>query len=323
MLCRTSSQRPGAGGAAGAVLTAARNTSGDTAGMAGLPLHLDLQAEIEPVLARLVRGMGERCLSDHAYSNLYLFRHVHDYCYLPGSHPCVSGLTYDGVRHLLPLFHLRDVPVPELRALLGGFDCFYPLPRREVESLDPRVFVCSESRNDADYLYAGANFRDYRGAALGKKRNLMKQLLAAHKLRSRPYAPDLRDDALALLDGWMRDKRKDKGEADHVACSEALQHAQEFRFEGFVHYADSRPAGFLLAQEIQPAVFVVRFAKGLRAFKGIYQYMFHHFCARFERPVEWLNFEQDMGLANFRRSKLSYQPVSLLSKFRVRLRGRY
>jgi hypothetical protein len=38
--------------------------------------------------------------------------------------------------------------------------------------------------------------------------------------------------------------------------------------------------------------------------------------------VQWLNFEQDMGLANFRRSKLSYQPSALISKFRVRLRAR-
>ena len=70
-------------------------------------------------------------------------------------------------------------------------------------------------------------------------------------------------------------------------------------------------------------MFVVRFAKGLNAFKGIYQYMFHHFCTRFARPVEWLNFEQDMGLPNFWRSKLSYRPAFLLSKFRVHLREPY
>jgi hypothetical protein len=64
----------------------------------------------------------------------------------------------------------------------------------------------------------------------------------------------------------------------------------------------------------------MRFAKGRNAFKGIYQYMFHHFCTHFDRTVKWLNFEQDMGLANFRRTKLSYRPAALLSKFRVRLR---
>lgn len=323
MFRRPPGQRPGAGRATGAVLTASREASASADGLAGRPLDLDLKAQIEPALERLVRGMGEQCLSDHAFSNLYLFRRVHAYRYLPGRYPCVSGRTYDGVRHLLPLFRLHEAPAPEAQALLRDHDCFYPVAGRDAELLDPQVFVCSQSRDDADYLYASANFRDYRGSALGKKRNLMKQLLAAHALRCRPYTRELRDDALSVLDGWMHDKVKGKGEADQAACAEALQHAAEFGLEGFVHYVDDRPVGFLLAQEIQPTVFVMRFAKGLNAFKGIYQYMFHHFCVRFDRPVEWLNFEQDMGLANFRRTKLSYRPASLLGKFRVRLREPY
>lgn len=289
---------------------------------AGLPLHLGLKAQIEPALARLIRAMGEQCLSDYAFSNLYLFRGAHAYRYLPGPYPAVSGRTYDGVRHLMPLFHLHQMPLTEASALLEGHDCFYPLPRREVDLLDPRLFVCTQSGDDADYLYPGANFRDYRGRALAKKRNLMKQLLAAHALRCKPYAASLRADAMSVLDGWMQDKLKGRGEADQAACAEALQHAADFGLEGFVHYVDDRPGGFLLAQEIQPAVFVMRFAKGLNAFKGIYQYMFHHFCTSLGRPVEWLNFEQDMGLANFRRTKLSYQPAALLVKYRVRLRPR-
>ncbi|EHP40884.1 hypothetical protein OR16_23403 [Cupriavidus basilensis OR16] len=90
--------------------------------------------------------------------------------------------------------------------------------------------------------------------------------------------------------------------------------------EGFLYEVAGQPVGFVLAQEIRPAVFAMRFAKGLAAYKGIYQYMFHHFCAAFPRPVAWLNFEQDMGLDNFRQTKLSYAPSALLPKFRVRLR---
>jgi hypothetical protein len=289
-------------------------------GMADRPLDLDLKAQIEPALQRLARGMGEQCLSDYAFSNLYLFRQVHAYRYLPGRHPCVSGRTYDGVRHLLPLFPLHQVRAPEARAMLRDHDCFYPVARRDADRLDPQVFARSESRDDADYLYSGASFRAYRGTVLGKKRNLMNQLRAAHDLGCRPYSGELRHDAMAVLDAWMHDKVKAKGEADEAACIEALRHAADFGLEGFVHYADGRPAGFVLAQEIQPAVFVMRFAKGRNAFKGIYQYMFHHFCTHFDRTVKWLNFEQDMGLANFRRTKLSYRPAALLSKFRVRLR---
>jgi len=76
-------------------------------------------------------------------------------------------------------------------------------------------------------------------------------------------------------------------------------------------------AGFLLAEELQAGVWVVRFAKGRVRFKGIAQYMFHHFAQAAPRPAHWLNFEQDLGLANFRRTKLSYQPSVLLAKWRV------
>ena len=46
--------------------------------------------------------------------------------------------------------------------------------------------------------------------------------------------------------------------------------------------------------------------------------MFQHFCTAMPE-VQWLNFEQDLGLANFRRTKLSYQPSALIPKFRVHL----
>ena len=67
----------------------------------------------------------------------------------------------------------------------------------------------------------------------------------------------------------------------------------------------------------------MRFAKGLDSHAGIYPHMFQHFCqqfeARFGRPVRWLNFEQDMGIAGFRRSKRSYAPAAMVQKFRARL----
>ena len=66
---------------------------------------------------------------------------------------------------------------------------------------------------------------------------------------------------------------------------------------------------------------VIRFAKGLARFKGISPLLFHHFAAQPPWPVDWMNFEQDLGLANFRKTKLSYQPSHLLPKYRAALRN--
>ncbi|MDM0024557.1 phosphatidylglycerol lysyltransferase domain-containing protein [Variovorax saccharolyticus] len=287
--------------------------------MSGLPLTLALREPIEPALARLREGSGAQCLSDHAFSNLYLFRAAHDYRFHPGDWPCVSGRAYDGTRHLMPLFALQAAPPDVLRGLLAGHDCLYPIPQSQAAGLCASQFRHWSSPDDADYLFDARQFADFPGRALAKKRNQVRQLLARCTPRCLPFDADTAGAARQVLQGWMAQKGKSRGDADESACLEAIADAAAFGLEGFVHFEGSQPLGFVLAQELQPGVFAMRFAKGLDSHVGIYPYMFQHFCRSFARPVDWLNFEQDMGLAGFRRSKRSYGPAALISKLRVAL----
>ena len=148
--------------------------------MSALPITLDLQPRIDAALSLLRGGHGAQCLSDFAFSNLYLFRAAHDYRFLPGEWPCISGRAYDGTRHLMPLFDLVAAPVAGLPAMLDGHDGFYPVAGATTTRLDPRYFALSQLLDDADYLYSAAIFADYPGRALAKKRNLVRQFLAAH-----------------------------------------------------------------------------------------------------------------------------------------------
>jgi hypothetical protein len=285
----------------------------------GEALDIAHEAEIDALLARLRAGSGDACLSDFAFSNLYLFRRAHAYRYLPGRYPCVAGLTYDGVRHLFPLFDLAAAPLPALRERLEGYDCFFPVAERAAQRLSPEQFMLAASPDDADYLYPAENFRSYRGELLRKKRQLMQQLLDSAEVRAYPLTPARIEDASAVHACWLRDKGKAQGEADDAACRDALQLFERFGLDGMVYYARGEAIGFLLAQRLAPSLAVMRFAKGVDAYKGIYQYMFHQYCVA--RPdIAWINFEQDLGLSNFRQTKRSYQPAAMLAKYRVRMR---
>ncbi len=259
-------------------------------------------------------------MSDPWFSNLYLFRRVHDYRVRPGPYACVSGRTYDGARHLLPLFELNEASDAVLRGLLIDHRCFYPLSESQVQRLDANRFEWFSSRDDADYLYSADCFRDYRGRSLKEKRQLVMRLLATHEVQSEPYKEVSAPLALEVVRGWMAAKGKSQGEADEEECVEALGLSSRLGLTGFIYRVDGALAGFILAQRIQPGVFVMRFANGLDRFKGIYQYMFQHFCAVTPTAM-WLNFEQDMGLPNLRRTKLSYHPLALVPKYRVALRS--
>jgi uncharacterized protein len=287
---------------------------------AGQPLTPELRHEIEPGLAARRARLGGDCISELSFSNFYLFREAHRYRYVSDEWPHISGLTYDGARHVTPLFDPATAAFDVLAALLAEHDCLYPLAAAEVARLDPQRFVWSSVRDDADYRYASANFCDYAGVALRKKRQAVAQLQAGHVLSGEPLSIAHRDEALKILHGWMRDKGKRSGEADEAACSDALTHAEAFGLDGWLFRTDGEPAGFVLAQQLAPDTIALRFAKGRNAYPGIYPWMFQHCCRQWGDRVTWINFEQDLGNANFRRSKLSFQPESLLEKFRVRLR---
>ena len=289
--------------------------------MTGEPLALAQRVTLAPLLAARwdAADAVETTLADPWFANLYLFRAAHDWRWRPGPWPCIAGHAYDCARLLLPLFDLHAAPVAALRPLLTEGAAFGPLSAAQAGRLDPGVWSCTSHRDDADYLYPAEQFRQYSGRLLQKKRNLVKQLLAVHHVDAIPCTPALAYEAAQVLGGWMKDKAKAPGDTDDGPCLEALAMADQLGLEGVLYRVDGRAAGFLLAEAIRPGVMVMRFAKALEACKGLYQHMFQQFCSA--RPgLQWLNFEQDLGHANFRQTKLSYQPSALLAKYRAQLR---
>jgi plasmid stability protein len=321
MLCRRGGGRPEARRAKGRLLSAIDVVARRDVDCAGEPLSLAHRAEVEPLLTARwsPEHPAEHTLSDPWFANLYLFRRAHDWRLLRAPLPCIAGRGYDGARLLIPLFELQSAPRAVLQGLLRGHDAFGPLSGAQAARLDAQRFALHSSRDDADYLYPAEQFRHFRGAGLHRKRNLVKQLHAAHRVEAVPYREAMADEARQVLDAWMAAKGKQPGEADETACLEALALCGTLGLHGFLHRIEGRPVGFVLAQPIRPGVSVMRFAKAMDAFKGLYQHMFQHYC-RAMPQLAWLNFEQDLGLANFRRTKLSYKPAALLAKIRVTLR---
>ncbi len=287
----------------------------------GIDLTLALAPRIVPLLAQRTEGLAQRMPADLTFGNLWLFRREHEWRWHDGPWPCISGVTYDGQGLALPLFDIGQAPMDVLRAMVTRYGALFPLCEREANAVRDCGLVLTDNRDDADYVYPAEAFRTYQGRMLQKKANLMAQLLAAHVVEAEPYGPHLCDTARQVLDGWMQDKGKAPGEADEAACHEALAFAPELLLRGFLYRADGQPAGLLLAERLQEGVWAIRFAKGLVRFKGIAQYMFHHFASSGGTDagdrVEWLNFEQDLGLPNFRQTKMSYRPAFLLPKWRL------
>jgi hypothetical protein len=179
-----------------------------------------------------------------------------------------------------------------------------------------------QRRDDADYLYEAAAFADYRRPGLGSKRNAVARLRSSFRVEVHPLDESCRAAALAVLEGWCRDKDCDASAADVPSCRAALEGLTgDGALKGYLHCLDGRPAGFVLTEEINSGVMVVRFSKGRTEFEGISSCMYQDLVLASGGAIQWLNFEQDLGKPAFRRSKESFRPAALLNKFRVRLCG--
>jgi hypothetical protein len=315
MLCRTGGRQAGAGRAP-VELSPLLARSQATA--SGQPLTPALAATLQPCIEQLGARLGPHCLSDFSYPNLYLFRQAHDYRFVGGPWPGISGRTYDGQGHFFPLFEITKAPAQVLDDMLTEHGCLFPLAAPSLHGLDSGRYHWSASRDDADYLYPIANFLHYRGRVLQKKRNLLKQCLRSHELRCEPLGEATAGAARAVLRQWMLAKGKRPGQADHLPCMEAISQPRALGLEGRVYFAGGRPAGFVIAQSLHARTWAVRFAKGNDTVKGIYPWMFHELATALADRADWLNFEQDLGEPGFRQSKMSYQPSGLLPKYRLR-----
>lgn len=259
-------------------------------------------------------------LSEYSFANLYLFRQIHQYEVIYDKEIFISGLSYDHQNFLMPTICLKDLDFNYLQSIITGFDFLFPVPEQCLPEFDQSVFDCYCKKSDMDYIYDLNKFSTYSGKKLQSKRNLVKQFLSLYEHQELPLTREHMEDARNILYHWQQDHPGKEDETDYYPCLEALNLYDELRLCGGIYYANNEPAGFIIGEELNKEVYVIHFAKGLKKFKGIYQFMYNNFANLLNAHYKFYNFEQDMGKESLRKAKSSYKPLYMLKKYRVRLK---
>jgi uncharacterized protein len=271
------------------------------------------------VLAPLLRAITVP-LSEYCFANLYLFRESHGYEVLTDGDIFIKGRTYDGHTYLMPTVPAAQLDAARLQELLRDVDCLFPVPEEWLAAFDPGQYEVSFHKGDADYLYTVEKMSTLAGRKLHKKRNLLKQFIEGYRHEALPLTDARIGDARAILEDWQQESGLDRGGTDYGPCREALDRYEELVLCGGITYADGEPAGFVLGEEVNDETYVLHFAKALKKFKGVYQFMFNNFAKILPPKYTYLNLEQDLDKENLRVFKSSYVPDALVKKARVRLR---
>ncbi|MEI6215299.1 MAG: phosphatidylglycerol lysyltransferase domain-containing protein [Desulfuromonadales bacterium] len=282
------------------------------------PLDISDKPELDRLFAEL-----QPQVSELTFANLYLFRKAHDYQLgRIGGSLIVTGCGYDGNRYCLP--PLGGDMKEALTALSNDKMTIYGADESLAQHCrDTHIADCTEDRDSFDYLYLREELATLPGNRFHKKKNRIHYFTLRHSYHTEIYSPDIHQAAcLSLLETWRRMSRLEQNRSldlELEATVEALAQAPLLSLEGIVAISGETVVAFALGERLNSETAVCHFEKADPFLEGASQLINREFAACLFNDCRYLNREQDLGEAGLRSAKLSYHPVELIKKYRVRL----
>jgi hypothetical protein len=260
-------------------------------------------------------------LSDYTFANTYLFRKISNYEILTTD--CglfISGRNRREQNYIMPLNDLRNCDLEIFRGLLDENSFFFPIPEEWLSFFPADKFVASCDDGEADYIYLTEKMASFKGGQYTRHRNHLNQFFSSYNPEAQALAGGNVLQAMTILQTWQDDSGLALSKTDFEQCREALEKISELELWGTIYCIENEPAGFIIGEPLNKETFVLHFAKALKKYHGIYEFMFNDTAKRLAPHYKFLNLEEDMGNKNLRRTKGSYGPEMLLKKYHISLR---
>lgn len=192
--------------------------------------------------------------------------------------------------------------------------------REQLEQLFPGKFAFTEDRVFADYIYSAEKLDTLAGKKLHAKRNYVNRFCAEREWSFRALEKADFPVCLNLLRLWRAEGREhdDYASGEHEAIVRAFEYYEELELVGGALFAGGELIAFTIGERISADTVDVHFEKADAEIDGAYVMINREFVRllRSRWPeLEYINREDDVGLENLRRSKMSYHPEYLLRKF--------
>lgn len=175
-------------------------------------------------------------------------------------------------------------------------------------------------RNNFDYIIDVKKLMNLEGNQMKTKRRqiqVFKSYAPNHIVRQMDLrTSDDQAQVIQLVKHWSKNSKKES-EHDHTqAVHKLLSHAHDFHTIDLGVFVDNRLVAFTINEVIHNHMYMAHFGNADKAVPGIYSFMEHETARFMHEKYECLyfNFQQDLGIPNLRRSKLSYRPHRFLEK---------
>ena len=280
-----------------------------------------------PLLEGVFRAMQPE-VSEFSFTNLYMFRHVHDYRVSDlNGNIAIIAKSYSGEPYCMPPIGGEKIS-ESIEALFSHMTSLGAKPEMSIvpkEFLDKYVagrYEYALDLDNCDYLYRTASLMELTGRKYHDKKNLLNRFLksSGSVTEYRRLTPELVPEAKEMVVRWCREKCSEDvpstfGETE--ATLGALDSLAGLDIIGGIVLINGHLEALALGEALNDSTAVVHVEKANSQYAGLYQYISSEFLVREFSGKEFVNREQDLGEPNLRKSKMSYNPIRMIEKYKV------
>lgn len=177
-----------------------------------------------------------------------------------------------------------------------------------------------DDRPNYDYVYRTQDLINLSGRDYHGKKNHLNYFHRTYEYEYVPLTSDMRDDAMRFIDEFNARKQVPEHEMQMLKMEEEAMYDVFSNIEKIGYMAgtiiiDGKIEALAVGGVLNSRTITEHVEKANVNMRGLYQAINNEFCKAMASNVKYINREEDMGIANLRKAKLSYKPCKLVEKY--------
>lgn len=192
---------------------------------------------------------------------------------------------------------------------------------KEIEEMFPGKFTLTPERDYADYIYTRSDLAMLQGKKFQPKRNHINKFKKSYPdYKFMPLTEEMVGECMKLEAQWCKANNCSENEnlqEERKAMSIVLANRNELDICGGVLLVGEKIIGFTYGAPINNEIFDTCVEKADTSYEGAYAMINNEFANMIPQQYAFINREEDLGIEGLRKAKMSYNPHTILEKYRL------
>lgn len=299
----------------------------------------EISIDNREILEQYLNGY-EYKTSGLSFSAQYMWRDINKFSWdMMGEYMCISGISHleleDGIElpfMFPPLTATGEYDKDALRETIykakehfekkGQPFSLRLVPFHVMEIIKEAVpemhFI--DDRPNYDYIYLTQELIDLKGKAFHSKKNHLNYFKKTYEYEYVELTSDMADDAMRFISDFNKRKEVPAHEMEMLkmeeqAMEDVFKNIEAVGYSAGAILIDDNIQAIAIGGNLGKKTITEHVEKANVEFRGLYQAINNEFCRNVAAKAKYINREEDMGIPNLRKAKLSYKPVKLIEKY--------